>query len=127
MSIRKVLIIDDSETNLLLFESMFINDPRVEVLMRDNGKDVENYCLEHNPELIILDLMMPEVNGYEVMEILQNNENLKEIPVIIISALESQVDIKKGIEMGAIDYIVKPVDYDENYKLIMKILGLDPI
>jgi CheY-like chemotaxis protein len=122
---KKLLVIDDSETNLLLFESMFENDERVEVLLRDNGKDIEKYCLENMPDLILLDLMMPEVHGFEVMARLQAHDKLKLIPVIIISALGANEDIKKGIELGALDYLVKPVDYEENYVMILKQLQLD--
>jgi CheY-like chemotaxis protein len=125
MAEKKLLVIDDSETNLLLFESMFENDDRVEVLLRDNGKNIESYCLEHMPDLILLDLMMPEVHGFEVLERLQAHDKLKQIPVIIISALEGQEDIKKGIGLGALDYLVKPVDYEENYVLILKQLDLE--
>jgi CheY-like chemotaxis protein len=125
MAQKKLLVIDDSETNLMLFDSMFENDNRVEVLLRDNGKDIENYCLEHMPDLILLDLMMPEVHGFQVLERLQAHPGLKHIPVIIISALESPEDIKKGIELGALDYLVKPVDYEENYVMILKQLELD--
>jgi CheY-like chemotaxis protein len=125
MATKKILVIDDSETNLLLFESMFENDPRVEVLLKDNGKDIENYCLQQKPDLILLDLMMPHIHGFDVLKSLQTNPVLNQIPVIIISALEGQEDIKKGIELGATDYIVKPVDYEENYHMILKILKLD--
>jgi CheY-like chemotaxis protein len=125
MAEKKLLVIDDSETNLLLFESMFENDERVEVLLRDNGKDIENYCLEHMPDLILLDLMMPEVHGFEVLERLQSHKDLKHIPVIIISALGGDEDIKKGIQLGALDYLVKPVDYEENYVIILKQLQLE--
>jgi len=125
MAEKKLLVIDDSETNLLLFDSMFENDERVEVLLRDNGKDIENYCLEHMPDLILLDLMMPEVHGFEVLERMQSHEKLRQIPIIIISALGGDEDIRKGIELGALDYLVKPVDYEENYVIILKQLQLE--
>ncbi len=125
MAEKKLLVIDDSETNLMLFESMFENDPRIEVLLKDSGVNIVDYCLEHKPDLILLDLMMPEVHGFEVLNVLQSNAELKQIPIVIISALEGQDDIKKGIEMGALDYIVKPVDYEENNMMILQLLGLD--
>jgi CheY-like chemotaxis protein len=125
MTAKKILVIDDSETNLLLFESMFENDPQVEVLLKDNGKDIEKYCLKHEPDLILLDLMMPQIHGFDVLKTLQANETLKQIPIIIISALEGQEDIKKGIQLGATDYIVKPLDYEDNYHMILKLLKID--
>jgi CheY-like chemotaxis protein len=125
MTRKKLLVIDDSETNLMLFDSMFENDERVTVFLLETGKDIENYCLEKMPDLILLDLMMPEVHGFEVLERLKAHPDLTHIPVIIISALEGPEDIKKGIELGALDYLVKPVDYEENYVMILRQLGLD--
>jgi CheY-like chemotaxis protein len=125
MSKKKLLVIDDSSTNLILFDSMFENDERIEVLLRENGKGIVDYCLTHVPDLILLDLMMPEVSGFDVLELLQSNQKLNKIPIVIISALEGSDDIKKAIELGAIDYIVKPVDYEENYVMILKMLELD--
>jgi CheY-like chemotaxis protein len=125
MAIKKLLVVDDAEANLLLFQSMFENDDRIEVLLRDNGKDMEAYCQEHMPDLILLDLMMPDVHGFEVLKALKSNPGLKDIPVIIISALDGKEDKNKGKELGALEYMVKPVDYEENSVMILKILGLD--
>jgi PleD family two-component response regulator len=125
MNPKKVLVIDDSETNLLLFESMFENEKRIKILLKSNGKNIVDYCLKNKPDLILLDLMMPEINGFEVLDILQSNQDLKHIPVIIISALDGQADIKKAIEKGANDYIIKPIDFEENTILILETLGLN--
>lgn len=124
MEPKKLLVVDDSETNLLLFESMFENDPRITILLKDSGKGILDYCILNMPDLILLDLMMPEINGFEVLEILQNSPDTKHIPIVIISALEGQADIKRAIELGANDYIVKPIDFEENSLLIYRILGL---
>lgn len=127
MEKKKILIIDDSHTNLLLLESMFEDDARVVVLLKSSGKGIVKYCLKHNPDLILLDLMMPEINGFEVLEILQSHDELKKIPIIIISALDGKVHIKRAIEMGANDYIVKPINFEENTQLIYRTLGLESI
>ena len=122
---KKVLVIDDSETNLLLVESMFESDPRIRVLVKSNGKNIVDYCMKNKPDLILLDLMMPEISGFDVLELLQSHSVLKKIPVIIISALDGQAEMKRAIEMGANDYIIKPIDFEENTQMILKILGLD--
>jgi CheY-like chemotaxis protein len=125
MDQKKLLVVDDAEANLTLFESMFENDNRVNVLTRDNGIGIVDYCLEHMPDLILLDLMMPEVHGFDVLKFLQAHPVLKKIPVVIISALEGPDDIKTGMELGALDYLIKPVDYEENYVMVLKLLNLD--
>lgn len=122
---KKVLVIDDSETNLLLVESMFESDPRIRILVKSNGKNIVDYCMKNKPDLILLDLMMPEISGFDVLELLQSHSVLKKIPVIIISALDGQAEMKRAIEMGANDYIIKPIDFEENTQMILKILGLD--
>jgi PleD family two-component response regulator len=121
---KKVLVIDDSETNLLLIESMLENEPRIKILLKSNGKNIIDYCLKNRPDLILLDLLMPDISGFDVLDLLQSNKELKEIPVIIISALDGQADIKRAIEMGANDYIIKPIDFVENTTLILETLGL---
>jgi len=125
MAKKKLLVIDDSETNLILIESMFENDPRVEVLLRKNGKAIVEYCIKEMPDLILLDLMMPEINGFEVLSLFHLSKQLKDIPVIVISALEDQENIKNAIELGAIDYIIKPIDYAENTRIILEKMGLN--
>lgn len=125
MKAKKLLIIDDSETNLLLIESMFESNSRVQVLTKGSGKNIVPFCRKNLPDLILLDLMMPEISGFDVLDLLQRDSDLKQIPVIIISALDGQTDIKRAIELGATDYIVKPIDFDENTKLILEMLGLD--
>jgi CheY-like chemotaxis protein len=125
MDQKKLLVVDDAEPNLLLFESMFENDERVNVLTRDNGVGMVDYCLEQMPDLILLDLMMPEVHGFEVLRDLKKHPVLEKIPVVIISALEGPEDISTGMELGALDYRIKPVDYEENYVMVLKLLNLD--
>ncbi len=125
MEKKKLLVVDDSKANLLLFETMFENDTRIELLFRDNGLGIVEFCLQHMPDLILLDIMMPEVNGFEVLEMLKSNEVLKNITVVIISALQGPEDIKRGIELGANDFIIKPVDFEENAILVLRLLGLD--
>jgi CheY-like chemotaxis protein len=127
MTRKKLLIIDDSETNLLLFESMFENEPRIQVVLRNNGIDIVDFCLNDIPDLILLDLMMPVVDGFQVLQQLQSCPELMHIPIIIISALNGQKDIRKAIELGAHDYICKPIDFEENPIKILDALGLDPI
>jgi two-component system, sensor histidine kinase and response regulator len=125
MSQKTVLVVDDSETNLLLFESMFENESRIKILLKNSGKNIIDYCIKNRPDLILLDLLMPEISGFEVLELLQSNIELKQIPVIIISALDGQAEIKRAIELGANDYIIKPIDFEENTTLILETLGLE--
>ncbi|MDD4157060.1 MAG: response regulator [Candidatus Cloacimonetes bacterium] len=75
----------------------------------NNGKDALRIIQgSKQPDIILLDIMMPEMNGYEVCKILKNSENTKNIPVIFITAMEDEKDEEYGLSLGAIDYITKP-------------------
>ncbi|PIT92164.1 MAG: response regulator [Candidatus Harrisonbacteria bacterium CG10_big_fil_rev_8_21_14_0_10_42_17] len=72
-----------------------------------NGVEAMKLMNEERPSLLLLDLMMPEKSGFEVLSEMKSNEGLKEIPVIIISNLGQESDVQRGMQLGAVDYIVK--------------------
>lgn len=78
------------------------------VLTAENGKTGVELALEHKPELVICDIMMPVLDGYGVLHMLQRNDNMKDIPFIFLTAKTERSDFRKGMEMGADDYITKP-------------------
>lgn len=78
------------------------------VLTASNGKDGVVMAMEHNPDLIICDIMMPQLDGYGVIHLLQKNASTQAIPFIFLSAKAERTEIRKGMELGADDYITKP-------------------
>ncbi|MFZ9718591.1 MAG: response regulator [Chitinophagaceae bacterium] len=78
------------------------------VLTAENGKLGLALALEHKPDMIICDIMMPVLDGYGVLHVLQKNEALQQIPFIFLSAKSERSDLRKGMELGADDYITKP-------------------
>ena len=104
----KVLVIDDSSTNNLLFQSI-LEDEGYQVLSASDGKDGLITAEKYHPDLILLDIMMPKMDGIDVLKNLSENVYLKDIPVLIISAKNDAATIKKAKQMGALDYIIKPV------------------
>lgn len=78
------------------------------VLTAENGKGGLALALEHKPDMIICDIMMPVLDGYGVLHVLQKNEALRQIPFIFLSAKSERSDLRKGMELGADDYITKP-------------------
>lgn len=102
-----ILIVDDEEANRELLED------RVEVLghkslFAENGLSALAQAEKHNPDLILLDLMMPEMDGHQVLERLKSDSQLRHIPVIVISALDDMNSVVLSIQRGADDYLVKP-------------------
>jgi DNA-binding response OmpR family regulator len=77
------------------------------IIMAKNGEEAVEKAIAENPDLILLDIIMPKKNGFEVLETLKTNKILKAIPIIILSNLGQETDIKKGMDLGAVDYIVK--------------------
>ncbi|MBF0266393.1 MAG: two-component system response regulator [Gammaproteobacteria bacterium] len=101
-----ILIVDDSRINYTLLKSIFKND--YQTYIADNGETALELANKHTPDIILLDIILPDINGYEVCERLKKNPATKDIPIIFITANVDAKDEKKGFEFGAVDYIVKP-------------------
>ncbi len=106
---KKILIIDDSAVNNVLLENV-LEDQNYEVIIAFNGNDAFKAIDKNIPDLILLDIMMPDMDGYKILEELKLKENTKQIPVIMVSAKSDSLDIDKAMELGAVDYIIKPIN-----------------
>ncbi|HPM01695.1 MAG TPA: response regulator [Candidatus Cloacimonadota bacterium] len=102
-----ILIVDDIRTNIVLLAELLKNDYQIKVA--NNGKSALRIAHEEpKPDLIVLDIMMPEMDGYEVCRILKNDKETMDIPVIFITAMNDEKNEELGLELGAVDYITKP-------------------
>ncbi|MCG6907223.1 MAG: response regulator [Desulfobacteraceae bacterium] len=101
-----VLIVDDNATNIDLLVNTLKEDYRLGIAK--NGPKALEYAARHHPDLILLDIMMPEMNGYEVCGRLQQDPETSEIPVIFITALDEPGHKTHGFEVGGVDYVTKP-------------------
>src|SRR6266446_5808172 len=108
----KILVVDDEAKNVKLLEALLL--PRgYEVVKACNGEEALQKVHQEWPDLILLDVMMPVMNGFEVCKILKDNADTRLIPVVIMTALGQVEDRIKGIEAGADDFLTKPVHRDE--------------
>lgn len=112
-----VLIVDDVVSNVLLLKTLLKNE-KYNVLTANNGRVCIDVCKEHHPDLILLDVMMPDLNGYDTATILKKDENLKDIPIIFLTALNSPADLVRGFQVGANDFLTKPFNKEE---LLMRV------
>src|SRR5436190_1766014 len=80
------------------------------VLLAENGKQGAAIAMECLPDIIVCDIMMPELDGYGVIHLLQKNERTRDIPFIFLTAKTERLEIRKGMELGADDYITKPFE-----------------
>ena len=103
-----VLAVDDIPLNLLLVQKMLA---RFNFTLRTaaNGQQALDAVAERKPDLILLDLMMPGIDGFEVIRRLRENPETADIQIVILSALNSQEDVVKGFNLGANDFIMKPI------------------
>ena len=103
-----VLVVDDVPLNLLLVEKM-LSKFNFRIRKAANGRIALEEIAKEKPDLILLDLMMPEVDGFEVLRQVRENPDTANIRVVILSALNSTDDIVKGYQLGANDFITKPI------------------
>jgi len=108
----KLLIIDDSPVNVLLLKKYFCKRG-YDIISSDNGDNGIKLAIEEQPDIILLDVMMPQKNGYDVCEELKGDSRTKKIPVFFISA-KTEIKAKiRGLDTGAVDYITKPFNLEE--------------
>ena len=111
MADGKILVVDDERFNIKVLSDIL--KPAYKVMAAINGTQAFKAARSDNPpSLILLDIMMPEMDGYEVIAELKADEQTRDIPVIFVTAMESSEDKEKGLALGAVDYIAKPVSPD---------------
>ena len=106
LSSKTLLLVDDDLTLREMYEER-LKAEGFTIVQASNGEEALAKAKEIKPAIILLDIMMPKVNGFDVLKSLKANPDLKEIPVIVLSALIQDVDRAEGKRLGAADYIVK--------------------
>ncbi|MFC1701077.1 response regulator transcription factor [Patescibacteria group bacterium] len=102
----KILLIEDDEFIVRAYKDS-LEQENLEIVTALDGNEGLEKAKAENPDLILLDLILPNKNGFEVLKELKMNDQLRKIPVIILSFLGQKTDIQKGKELGAIDYLIK--------------------
>ncbi len=103
----RICIVEDDESIRQLLK-LTLENFQYEIVDFDNGADAHEYLLDHKVDLAILDLMLPRMNGYEILKQMRQKKLNKETPVIILSAKDQEVDKIMGLDLGADDYMTKP-------------------
>ena len=121
---KTILVVDDMSQirNILRFN---LEKEGYKVILANNGKKALEYALGQNPlDLIILDIMMPKMDGYEVIRRLRDSDTTRHIPIIFLTAKAQKKDVLKGIELGANDYVVKPFKFVDVHRKIQKLIDM---
>jgi CheY-like chemotaxis protein len=122
MSQATILIVDDEPFNVDVLQQE-LEELNYKLISAANGQEALNKIKSHQPDLVLLDLMMPVLDGFAVLAEIKGDNSLRNIPVIIVSAADDSKIIVKGIKQGADDYITKPIDADHLKKKVKEHLG----
>jgi DNA-binding response OmpR family regulator len=118
----RVLVVDD-ESDIVSTVQYRLEFCEFEVITAANGKEGLEKAANEKPDLILLDISMPVMNGHEMLERLKNSPELKDIPVIMFTAYSDAKDVAKAVELGVADYVTKPFDFTELMGKISNALG----
>lgn len=114
----KILIVDDVEANLKVL-SVSLTKKNMTVFTAISGEEALKMVDEYKPDVVLLDIAMPGMDGFEVCEQLKNHPEHQSIPIVFLSAKTEAEDIMKGFDLGAADYIVKPFSSEDVYSRLM--------
>jgi len=103
---RTVAIIEDEEILLKVLKEKFQNE-NFEVVTAIDGEEALPLIKQSRPDVVLLDLILPKKNGFEVLQEMRNDPNLKNVPVVVLSNLGQEEDIKRALQLGAQDYLIK--------------------
>ncbi|MDQ3954965.1 MAG: response regulator [Actinomycetota bacterium] len=118
----RILICDDDPVILRLLQ-VNLELEGYEVLMANDGEAALEVAIAEDPDLVILDIMMPKLDGYQTCAKLKESPATKDIPVIFLSAKAQQSDIDKGKEYGVEDYLTKPFDPNQLIEVVERVVG----
>ena len=120
-----VLIVDDEpHIRMLLEESLVdLEDQGISLLSAANGREALQLIEAHRPRLVLLDVMMPELSGYEVCEQVRANPALAQVYILMLTAKGQEADRLRGLEAGADDYATKPFDPDDMLARVQRVLA----
>lgn len=120
----KVLIIDDSKFMRTSLETR-LKFLGLEIFNAESGEEGLKLALKINPQIILLDVRMPGMDGFETCRQMRQQESLKKVPIIMVTVESDESAVKKAIQSGVTDYVLKPVNYDELVKKLDKFMLLD--
>ncbi len=122
----RILYIEDNPANIAVVRRFLDKVKGVELVTSSHGTKGIRMAREHSPDLIFLDLHLPDISGYDVLEALQRDKLTRQVPVVIISADASEASTRRCIEGGAKDFLTKPLDMQAFYDALLRYLGVAP-
>lgn len=113
MTEKRLIVIAEDEPQIANLIKFWLEKTGCEVLWGENGKLALELINENKPDLVILDVMMPIMDGFEVLRLMKEEEETSDIPVLMLTARSMEADVLKGFDSGAVDYMIKPFSVSE--------------
>jgi len=126
MKRKKILLVDDSNTILMMEKFILRNDP-YELVTATNGEEAVLKAAQHLPDLILLDVIMPKMGGFEACRLIRENELTRSIPVIMVTTRGEAANVEAGWANGCTDYVTKPINAVELLAKVRSILESEPV
>lgn len=121
---ENILLVDDDHVQVRLIESILAQQGYKIIVAKDAADGLQK-AMDGSPDLIILDVMMPIINGYNFCKLLKEQEHRKHIPIILVTARDEEEDIEIGMQMGAEAYLTKPINTEKLLKTISVIKSMN--
>jgi DNA-binding response OmpR family regulator len=122
MASRKILLVDDSET-VLQMEQMILAKSSYELILARDGEEGVAKALTTQPDLILMDVVMPKMNGFEAVKQLRENAQTRSVPIVMVTSKAEAESMETGYQTGCSDYIIKPIDRLELVTKVKNLLG----
>jgi DNA-binding response OmpR family regulator len=122
MTRKKILLVDDAET-ILMMERMILNKAGYELITAKDGQEAITKATAEHPDLILMDVVMPKMNGFEACKQLRGHDTTKTIPIIMVTTRGEAENVESGFESGCDDYITKPINGLEVLSKVKSALG----
>jgi len=122
MSRKRILLVDDAKTSIMM-EQMILSRGTYEFLTAQDGLEAVDMAVRERPDLILMDIMMPKMDGLEACRQLKERDETREIPIIMVTTRGEAESVEKGFKSGCCDYVAKPINSNELLSKVRKHLG----
>ncbi|MFW6227504.1 MAG: response regulator [Bacteroidota bacterium] len=119
---KKIVIVDDSEVNLLLINSIFEGEKSIQLFLESDSRNAVRLIRKERPDVVLLDLMMPKIDGFQILKEIKSDPDLTHVPVLVVTARQDQATYDEVMKYQVVDYIKKPIDLDDLESKIRNIL-----
>ena len=120
---KKILLVDDSKTALMLEQLILGAKPNYTIISAQDGQEAVEKALAESPDLVLMDVVMPRMNGFQACKQLRSNQATCGIPVILVTTKGREEDVETGFEHGCSDYLTKPIYEHELVNMVKAYLG----